>query len=93
MRQLERWSSVSTAGPQLREPDLNGHCGTSSASARYRIECKIECQKGCQVESLIECQNVCQLDCHSGDHSKKALLLNNTLWISRLTPVLAVPCS
>ena len=26
--------SVGTAGPQLRAPDLSGHCGTSTASAR-----------------------------------------------------------
>ena len=33
----ERQISVGTAGPQPQAPDLNGHCRTSTASARYQL--------------------------------------------------------
>ena len=53
-----RQSAVGTAGPQLREPDPSGHCGTSIASARCRIECQIEYQKRCKIECQMECQKM-----------------------------------
>ena len=53
-----RQSAVGTAGPQLREPDPSGHCGTSIASARCRIECQIEYQKRCNIECQMECQKM-----------------------------------
>ena len=87
----KRQSSVGIAGPQLREPDLSVHYGTSIASARCYIEYQIECQKRCQIDCLIECQrecrnrcqircqiecqNICQIECHGGDHSKKVYVI------------------
>ena len=56
--------SVSTAGPQPRAPDLSGHCGTSTASARpQQTKCQIECQNRCQIECQSRCQKECQNRC------------------------------
>ena len=71
---------MATAGPQLREPDLSGHCGISIASAR----CHIECQKECLVECQRKCQNRCQIECQIRKDRMSEYMSDRMLWVGPL---------
>ena len=68
----ERQISVGTAGPQLRAPDLSGHCPLRSGACGWgpAVSCRRECQNRCKIECQNRCQkkecwNRCQKECQN----------------------------
>jgi hypothetical protein len=74
--------------PQLRAPDLSGHCRTSAkrqgeCQKRFQKECQKDCQNvrrkvcqnGCQMECQIECQSISQKECQIECQNKYAIYI------------------